>query len=156
MNRTVWILAAFVLLAGLLGLLLPPLMTRGAVRSAVLQIGDAVRSEDMNRLEAGIIPVQRGMARSLIEPLLKGHGSSLQRTRITGMEKHGDGSYTLEVVFSFDDPSWGRQVVEARMPMQYDTGQWLLDLAACEARQFSISGDGSWTKAVDWLNLAHP
>ncbi|MEZ5337546.1 MAG: hypothetical protein R3F46_04715 [bacterium] len=155
MNR-ILLIAGLLLLLALLGLLLPPMLQRSAVRSALLELSDAVREADLNGVQQGILPAQRQLADDLIGPLLPAHGSSLRHTRIRSMERLAADRYSVEVVFSFDDPSWGRQLIEGRMLMQRDGGLWLLDLQSCEARQFSINGDGDWTSAVDWLTLAQP
>lgn len=144
------------MLAGLVALALPPLLVRRAVGASVQDIGQAVQAEDMPALEKRFLPSQRAMARSLIAPVLPGHGESLERLRVTGMERLEDGSYSVHAVFSFDDASWGRQIIEARMRMRREAGEWLLDLQECEARQFSLTESGGWTKATDWLNLAQP
>ena len=149
-------IAGLLLFVALLGLLLPPMLQRSAVRGALLELSEAVRHEDLSGVQQGIVPAQQQLAADLIGPLLPAHGSSLQHTRIRSMERLAADRFALEVVFSFDDSSWGRQLIEGRMLMQRDNGKWLLDLQSCEARQFSINGDGDWTSAVDWLTLAQP
>ena len=155
MSRPViWISIA---IAGiLLVLLMPPLLQRRAVTGSANAIAEAVRNEDMNALALQIMPTQRAMARKLIEPLLPGHGANLHRFRVISMDRMEDGSYQLDAIFNFEDQSWGRQIVEARLVMRPDAGSWLLDLSETEARQFSLSDGTDWTRATDWLNLAQP
>lgn len=140
----------------MLAAILPPLLERNAVRSRVLEMHAALESENMAALESSILPAQRALARSLIEPLLPGHGSSVDRLRIKSLDRQPDGSYLVLAIVGLDDPSWGRQIYEVRLGMQPLASAWYWDFTSSAGRQFSLTDDGGWTKLTDWLNLAQP
>jgi len=149
-------LAGLAVLVLLLAAILPPLLERNAVRRCVLDMQEAIKAEDMPALEALILPAQRSLALPLIEPVLPGHGASVRSLRIRSMKRQGEGSYLVETVVSLDDPSWGRQIYEARLLLMRDAGHWQWSFSESEGRQFSLTDEGGWTKVADWLNLAQP
>ncbi len=156
MSKSVIVLVLLAAGLALLALLLPPLLVRNAVRSSASSIAEAVRQEDMATLESHILPAERSLARSLIEPLLPGHGQNLDRFRVLSMDRLDDRSYRVSALFNFEDPSWGRQIIEARLLMRRDSSEWFLSLTETDARQFTLADNTDWTKATDWLNLARP